>query len=74
LPDDQQRHDHAHDVDDVADDPADRTFGFARLKAMSALVARASMPATDAPVRRHGSGFQIHLNFVFCSGGGISVC
>ena len=35
LPDDQQHHDHEHDVDDLAADPAHRTFpfGFARLKA-----------------------------------------
>jgi hypothetical protein len=30
LPDDQSRHDHEHDMDDLADDPADRAFGFAR--------------------------------------------
>jgi hypothetical protein len=36
------------------------------------LVARAS--AMGPSVRRRGSGFQIHLNFVFCSDGRISVC
>jgi hypothetical protein len=36
LPDDRPRHDHKHDMDDLADDPADRAFGFARLKALPA--------------------------------------
>ena len=47
-------------MDDLADDPADRASGFARLKAIGHLVARAR--------------FQIHLKFAFCSDGGISVC
>jgi hypothetical protein len=38
LPDDQQHHDHEHDVNDLAADPAHRTFlfDFARLKADAA--------------------------------------
>ena len=60
LPDDRPRHDHEHDMDDLADDPADRASGLARLKAMVIWSPRAR--------------FQIHLKFAFCSDGGISVC
>ena len=67
-------HDHEHDMDDLADDPADRAFGFARLKAMPAF-GRPGFNAGDGPpVGRRGPGFQIHLKFAFCSDGGISVC
>jgi len=45
LPDDWQRHDHEHDIDDLADNPTGRAFGFARRKATGILVTRASMPA-----------------------------
>ena len=48
--DDRQRHDHKHKVDDPADDPADRTFGFARLKAMPGIWSR-GLQCRTPPVR-----------------------
>jgi hypothetical protein len=44
LQDDKPRHDHVHDMDDLADDPADRTFGFARLKAMLVIWSPGQVP------------------------------
>ena len=67
-------HNHAHDMDDLADDPPDRAFGFARLKAMPGF----DRLGFDAGEGDHQPGavpgFQIHLQSAFCSNGGISVC
>jgi hypothetical protein len=60
-------------MDDLADDPADRAFGFARLKASWAF-GRPGFNASRRSGRVRGSGFQIHLKFVFRSKRGISVC
>jgi len=71
LPDDQQRHEQAHDMDDVADDPADRAFGFARLKAMPAF-GRPGFNAGDGPIGQApwfpGSEFTLTSSFAPMAG------